>query len=244
MAFLLQPIMRYLCEKLTGITRLLIADLFILFAFFGTVNVWRGIWNLLNMYFLPGEQISISFLLLEPWNLAFSLNRCLDLYANWMCKCDVAMCGEASPFKYIVVPWIKYYVKHVGSDNRFLKTDLLIIILTENRELSCWITCWISLLLLILMGCSNSLLVRGVYIDAEEPDGKCVVFPCYYLRTIFQEDKLKKLISISTLNFDEKIQNKSDKPIGNNHIPTISMTIKENNMWIIFFIMESDIYVN
>lgn len=43
------------------------------------------------------------------------------------------------------------------------------------------------------MGCSNSLLVRGVYIDAEEPGGKCVIFPCYYLRVLFQEERQKKL---------------------------------------------------
>lgn len=84
------------------------------------------------------------------------------------------------------------------------------------------------------MGCANTLLVRGVYIDAEEPNGKCVVFPCYYLRAIFQQDKLKKL-QLSTFLFDEKRQNKNKKPVGNNHIPiipTISFTIMENNTWI------------
>lgn len=95
---------------------------------------------------------------------------------------------------------------------------------TENLELSCWIVFWVSLLLLILMGCSNTLLVRGVSIDAEEPDGKCVVFPCYYLRTIFQEDKLKK-IHLSGLAHDEKVYNMSEKPVRNNYIPTISITI-------------------
>lgn len=74
------------------------------------------------------------------------------------------------------------------------------------------------------MGCSNTLLVRGVSIDAEEPDGKCVVFPCYYLRNIFQEDKLKKL-QLSGLALDEKVHNMNEKPVRNNYIPTISMTI-------------------
>lgn len=45
----------------------------------------------------------------------------------------------------------------------------------------------------MLLKCSNSLLVRGVYIDAEEPAGKCVVFPIYYLRLIFQHERLKKI---------------------------------------------------
>ncbi|KAJ8944529.1 hypothetical protein NQ318_009692 [Aromia moschata] len=94
-AFILQPVMKYLCDRFSGAPRLLIADFFIMFALFGTVNVWRGIWNLLNIYFLP-----------------------------------------------------------------------------EHPELSCWITHWVCLIVLILLGCANSLLVRGVYIDAEEPAGK------------------------------------------------------------------------
>lgn len=35
--------------------------------------------------------------------------------------------------------------------------------------------------------------MRGVYIDAEEPAGKCVVFPIYYLRLIFQHERAKKI---------------------------------------------------
>lgn len=61
-----------------------------------------------------------------------------------------------------------------------------------NPEISCWITHWVCLILLIVLGCSNSLLVRGVYIDAEEPSGKCVIFPCYYLRVLLQRDENQK----------------------------------------------------
>lgn len=76
----------------------------------------------------------------------------------------------------------------------------------------------VSLVLLILLGCSNSLLVRGVYIDAEEPNGKCVVLPCYYLRLIFQEEKLKKI------NNKMQMTEKPEKyeTMENNHIVTIS----------------------
>lgn len=132
-AFMLQPLMRWLCDRITGFSRLLVADIFLLLSLIGTVNVWRGIWNLLNIYLLP-----------------------------------------------------------------------------DNLELSCWITHWICLIILVLLGCSNSLLVRGVYIDAEEPAGKCVVFPCHYLRLIFQEQKLKKM---------QSEQRKTElKPFENNHI--------------------------
>lgn len=44
----------------------------------------------------------------------------------------------------------------------------------------------------MLLNCSNSVLVRGVYIDAEEPAGECVVFPCHYLRLFFHRERTKK----------------------------------------------------
>ncbi|VEN47732.1 unnamed protein product [Callosobruchus maculatus] len=118
-AFLLQPCAKYLCDKASGTSRLLISDIVNLYALFGTVNVWRGIWNLLEIYFIPDDIV-----------------------------------------------------------------------------LSCWITHIVSFSLLILMSCSNSLLVRGVYIDAEEPAGKCMEFPCYYFRVMFQERQLRKLRKI------------------------------------------------
>ncbi|KAJ3622343.1 hypothetical protein MTP99_002858 [Tenebrio molitor] len=138
-AFMLQPFMRWLCDRITGVARLLVADIFLILSLIGTINVWRGIWNLLNIYLLP-----------------------------------------------------------------------------DQLELSCWLTHWICLIVLILLGCSNSLLVRGVYIDAEEPAGKCVVFPCYYLRLIFQEQKLKQLHSEQT-----KTEMVTVKPFENNHIVNI-----------------------
>ncbi|XP_055600468.1 uncharacterized protein LOC129749513 isoform X2 [Uranotaenia lowii] len=113
--FSLQPAMRWACDRLNGVWRVVVADLFLFFSFLGTINVWRGVWHVLDHYFLP-----------------------------------------------------------------------------ENRLLSDWITHIVSLLLLILLNCSNSVLVRGVYIDAEEPAGECVVFPVYYIRLFFQKERSKK----------------------------------------------------
>lgn len=107
--FCLQPLMRYACARLQGLVRLLVADAFLLLSFLGTVNVWRGIWNALDLWLLP-----------------------------------------------------------------------------DNPELSCWITHIGCFVFLVLLNCSNSILVRGVYIDAEEEEGKCVVFPCHYLRLFFK----------------------------------------------------------
>lgn len=43
-----------------------------------------------------------------------------------------------------------------------------------------------------MLNCSNSVLVRGVYIDAEEPAGQCVIFPVYYIRLFVQKERSKK----------------------------------------------------
>ncbi|XP_058803197.1 uncharacterized protein LOC131671072 isoform X2 [Phymastichus coffea] len=112
LAFSAQPLARRGCARLQGLRRLLLADLFLLLSFLGTVNVWRGIWNALDLYLLPGRP-----------------------------------------------------------------------------QASCWLSHVGCFLLLVLLNCSNSVLVRGVYIDGEEQGGRCVAFPCHYLRLLLQEER-------------------------------------------------------
>ncbi|XP_046740064.1 uncharacterized protein LOC124407693 isoform X2 [Diprion similis] len=113
--FSLQPIMCCVCDRLKGLPRLIAADIFMLLSFVATVNVWRGVWNVLDLWFLP-----------------------------------------------------------------------------EDPELSCWITHLGCFVFLVLLNCSNSILVRGVYIDGYEDGGQCVVFPCHYLRLFFKIEREKK----------------------------------------------------
>jgi Fuseless len=47
--------MKWACERLDGVWRVAVADLFLFLSFVGTVNVWRGVWHLLDDYFLPGK---------------------------------------------------------------------------------------------------------------------------------------------------------------------------------------------
>ncbi|XP_071454961.1 uncharacterized protein fusl [Hetaerina americana] len=104
--FSLQIPAQVLCARLKhSFLRLVTADTFIFLSFCGTVNVWRGVWNLLNLFLLPD----------------------LPLMSNWL--------------------------THV-----------------------------VSLLVLMLLHCSNSILVRGVWLDGEEKKGACVVFPVLYIR--------------------------------------------------------------
>jgi len=47
--------MRYVCRRIDGILKLIICDIYYLMIFFGAVNAWRGIWNLLDVYLYPGK---------------------------------------------------------------------------------------------------------------------------------------------------------------------------------------------
>lgn len=142
--FSMQSLMKWACDRLTGWKRLVVADIFLTFSFIGTVNVWRGIWQLLDIYFLPGT------------------------------KCRKAE-GQRSKFPII-------HSSH----------PIIIIIIADNKLLGDFISHAGSFLLLALLNCSNSVLVRGVYIDAEEPNGQCVIFPIFYIRLFFEKERSRK----------------------------------------------------
>ena len=57
---------------------------------------------------------------------------------------------------------------------------------TENSLRNCILLHFLSFFILVIFNASNTLLVRGVYIDAGENVEECVEFPCYYFRLRFQ----------------------------------------------------------
>lgn len=58
-AFALQPAIKKLVNKISGFKRIFAVDVYLLFSFFGAVNVWRGVWIMLDVYFIPGQIIYI-----------------------------------------------------------------------------------------------------------------------------------------------------------------------------------------
>lgn len=136
----MQSLMRWACDRLKGFWRVAAADLFLFLSFIGTVNVWRGVWQLCDLYFLKG----------------------LD---------------EKSTH---------------NQELHFRPFFFLVSLSTDSPVLSNSMTHSFAFLLLALLNCSNSVLVRGVYIDAEEPAGQCVIFPVYYIRLFFQKERTKK----------------------------------------------------
>jgi hypothetical protein len=74
-------------------------------------------------------------------------------------------------------------------------------------------------------------LVRGVYIDAEEPAGQCVIFPVYYLRLFFQKERNKKQKRLNNLN-DRNIDQHNTVLLiekTNNNIKIVKM-MNDNNV--------------
>ncbi|VVC88140.1 unnamed protein product [Leptidea sinapis] len=53
--FSLQVPMRWAVSRLQGASRLLVADFYHLVSFLATVNVWRGVWGLLDIYLFPAQ---------------------------------------------------------------------------------------------------------------------------------------------------------------------------------------------
>ncbi|XP_017099899.2 uncharacterized protein fusl [Drosophila bipectinata] len=113
--FLIHPLMRYVCRRISGILKLIICDIYYLMTFFGAVNAWRGIWNLLDVYLYP-----------------------------------------------------------------------------DDRLMSFWLTHIIPFLLLAAIKCSNSILVRGVFIDGEGVGADSVDIPINYVRLHFLRERQKK----------------------------------------------------
>jgi len=54
LAFALQPAVKKMVNKINGLKRILAVDVYLLFSFFGAVNVWRGVWIMLDIHFIPG----------------------------------------------------------------------------------------------------------------------------------------------------------------------------------------------
>ena len=61
LSFVLQAPLAAFCSRVTGFWRVAVMDMFTAFAYVGSVNVWRGLWNLYDIYLFPGaptEQVA------------------------------------------------------------------------------------------------------------------------------------------------------------------------------------------
>jgi len=117
-SFTLQSPLADFCTKVKGFWRIAIMNLYTAIFYVGTVNIWRGIWMLYDIYLLPGHKM-------------------------WSC------------------------------------------LLTHSA----------GLLLLAMGYCSHSILVRGVYLDAEESGAQAAVLPYFYIRYFIRRRQQEKIVS-------------------------------------------------
>ncbi|XP_057377434.1 uncharacterized protein LOC130698863 [Daphnia carinata] len=104
-SFALQAPLAVLCSRITGIWRIVVLDVSTAVGYLGSVNVWRGLWNLYDIYLFPEHKVWSNLL------------------------------------------------THVA-----------------------------GLAVLSICYCAHSILVRGVYLDAEEPGADAAALPYYYVR--------------------------------------------------------------
>lgn len=69
-------------------------------------------------------------------------------------------------------------------------------IFSDNLILSYWLTHVIPFLILAALKCSNSILVRGVYLDADGSGEECVEIPIHYVRLHFERERKKRTNSV------------------------------------------------
>lgn len=132
--------------------------------------------------------------------------------ASWICKringffrlvfCDIYYFAE---FFGAVNAWrgiwclLDVYVYPgicVTSDLRYNLHLTNVWIFSDNLILSYWLTHVIPFLILAALKCSNSILVRGVYLDADGSGEECVDIPIHYVRLHFERERKKRTNSI------------------------------------------------
>lgn len=105
---------------------------------------------------------------------------------------------------------------------------------TDDPLMSNLITHFVSFIFLAMLNCSNSVLVRGVFVDAEEPAGQCVIFPVHYIRLFVQKERTKKerRMDLEKGELQKELLEKSEKiapQIVKSSAKSIEMTNMVNN---------------
>ncbi|KAI5639909.1 fuseless domain-containing protein [Phthorimaea operculella] len=151
------------------------------------ISVWRGLWALADLLFYPEDSLkSLIVSLILGYGLTIAIFA-LQSPMRWLAtkldgapKLLLADVNNLVSFVATINVWRGFWVY---MDDFFFP---------ETPELANWMTHFVSLFALVLLNCFNTVLVRGVYFDAEEPADECMVFPCHYIRIHYQRRKMRK----------------------------------------------------
>ncbi|XP_066252490.1 uncharacterized protein [Euwallacea similis] len=206
--FLFPTMFRRKCQKSMFLTTL---DAFFSVAIMGNLVVifWRGVWAIIDILLVPKDfklscwlSLVLGLLLVGlVFRLESTMKRACSVYTGWR-KIIIADC-------YITLSCIATLLYWRGA-----WALINIYFLPDDMQLSCLLSHFVSFTALVVVNCSNSLLVRGIYKDGKESNGDCVMFPCRYLRIILDvEDSYESEVLEPNFDSEKKILSKSDSGI-------------------------------
>ncbi|XP_076274721.1 uncharacterized protein LOC143205353 [Rhynchophorus ferrugineus] len=156
---------------------------------------WRGLWVLFDVTLLPNDFVYSSWASLVLGILSVGMVYRIQARMKNLCAILQGFSKLVLADCYILLSIISTVFYWRGIWNL-----LQIYLIPDNPFWSCIISHCVGLVALLVLGCSNSLLVRGVYKDGKEPNGDCVVFPCEFLRIIYEQESPSKEMLIQNGN--------------------------------------------
>ncbi|KAK6636152.1 hypothetical protein RUM43_009804 [Polyplax serrata] len=144
------------------------------------VFIWRGVWCLTDVFLFPENEKYSAFGSLAIGYVMVIIVFCLQAPIQ---KITERMTG----YWKLIVADIYIFLSFIATINlwRGIWNLLNIYFLPEFPIWSYWITHLGCFAFLVLINCSNTVLVRGVYLDGED-GGKCVIFPIFYFTLLCQ----------------------------------------------------------
>ncbi|XP_005189398.2 uncharacterized protein LOC101888447 [Musca domestica] len=151
------------------------------------VIAWRGLWGIMDLTVYPGEKAKSAWSSLIMGYVTVGFTFVLHPFVRWVCKRIDGI------FKLIFCD-VYYFAEFFGAVNawRGIWNLLDVYVYPDNLILSYWLTHVIPFLILAALKCSNSILVRGVYLDADGVGGECVDIPIHYVRLHFERERKKR----------------------------------------------------
>ncbi|ERL91946.1 uncharacterized protein LOC109543053 [Dendroctonus ponderosae] len=173
-------------------------------AFLGNLVVvfWRGLWILTDFLLFPNNVVWAAWASLVLGLVLVGLEFRLQARVKILCTTYSGARKIAVADAYITLSCVAtiLYWRGVWSLTN-------IYFLPHDPVLSCKITHLVGFMFLVILNCSNSTLVRGVYTDGQESNGECVVFPCQYLRILLEQENESESDEGSNSSAEKMINN-------------------------------------
>ncbi|XP_046807700.1 uncharacterized protein LOC111681394 [Lucilia cuprina] len=151
------------------------------------VIAWRGLWGIMDLTLYPEDRARSAWGSLIMGYITVFFTLILHPLVRWVCK-------RIDGLMKLIFCDVYYFAEFFGAVNAWRGIWILldVYLYPDNPILSYCLTHLIPFLILAALKCSNSILVRGVYIDADGPGGQCVDIPINYVKLHFERERTKK----------------------------------------------------